>query len=292
MAYLTGVAPGDVQEPHGEFPLLSQASQVAHAAYTAALDALGAECRSGGGGAQSGECLALMQLLKDRAEKLAPADELEPEPEERVGSRSRSMSRGRRVAPRRSRAKTGAEPAPPISIAPQFQKAGSEDSSPLGAADESLSLVTDGTLTIGESPVQFEVASFGSQTAQLEGVPAVLASPRRADSTLLNGPALSGRIAVITRGGCSFCDKVRVALAHWHMPCRPHTRVHGGRLQGRNRPVSELLNPLAAWALHLASPWIGCEGESVSALPLARHRIAGALGVIFVNADDEIFTGT
>lgn len=89
----------------------------------------------------------------------------------------------------------------------------------------------DGVVVIAGKRVPFATARFGARRAAFpSALPTIVASPRRADADLRNSDALRGAVAVVVRGGCSFCEKA------------------------------------------------------------ARVQAAGAIAIVFVNTDDELFS--
>ena len=69
------------------------------------------------------------------------------------------------------------------------------------------------TLAIGGKAVEFAVAEFGPQAARLGPTAAAAAEPLLADSDLTNSAELSGKVAVVQRGGVTFFVKARRAQA-------------------------------------------------------------------------------
>ena len=66
----------------------------------------------------------------------------------------------------------------------------------------------EGMVLIGNKRVLFATARFGAHRAAFpEAMLTVVASPRKADAPLRNADALRGNVAVVLRGGCSFCEK-------------------------------------------------------------------------------------
>jgi hypothetical protein len=92
---------------------------------------------------------------------------------------------------------------------------GDESPRPRGVATVTLCLPPSpgGRLQGQQVKIPAVIAEFGKGSFPLTGQAAVPAAPYLADQPLTNGPGVSGRIAVIGRGGATFVAKARNAVA-------------------------------------------------------------------------------
>eukprot|EP01043_Picozoa_sp_COSAG02_P008568 COSAG02_NODE_276_length_26189_cov_810.678191_13_plen_1077_part_00 len=99
-------------------------------------------------------------------------------------------------------------PLPPAAAAVLLQPDTSDsEGSEEGEADD-----IEGELQLGSAVAPFAIARFGASSARLNGT-AVRAEPLRADAELANSAEISGCVAVIERGTCSFVQKACRAQA-------------------------------------------------------------------------------
>eukprot|EP01043_Picozoa_sp_COSAG02_P016056 COSAG02_NODE_699_length_18369_cov_9.690203_12_plen_1083_part_00 len=138
----------------------------------------------------------------ERAEREAPAVRLEvAEPAEPVARR-----------PPPPLPPPPALPAPPPAEAAVLLQPDSSDGEASEEDEEEEADAIEGELQLGSAVAPFAIARFGASSARLNGT-AVRTEPLRADAELANSAEISGCVAVIERGTCSFVQKARRAQA-------------------------------------------------------------------------------